>query len=104
MVNAARDTQEKTSVTSDTAEAEPRDKTLPQRQRRLGRLSIWGRPKQIQSKTMKGVVVVVGRESDGASYCLRGINIGSDRGAKLVSTNRTHPYESETQGTTSERD
>ena len=49
-------------------------------------------------------MVVVGRESDAASYCLRGVDIGLDRGAKLVSTNRTRLYESEAHDDTSERD
>ena len=50
------------------------------------------------------MVVVVGKGSDDASYCLRGIDIGLDRGVKLVSTNRTRLYESEAHDDTSERD
>ena len=49
-------------------------------------------------------MVVVGRESDDASCCRRGVDIGSDRGMKLVSTNRTRLYESEAHDDTSERD
>ena len=70
----------------------------------IGEDFYWGKPKQIQSKTTKRVMVVVGRESDDASYCLGGIDIGLDRGAKRVSTNRTCLYESEAHDDTSERD